>query len=569
MDVGAHADGLMNDDGCINAVLTSSEQKLLEKLESQVGARQITRSELGDMPEWLAKRSMDREIAENWVQVTEEVEAALMPVDANLLSTHFVFKIKKSENGERNLKARLVVHGNRDDEKDDVRKDAIAADMTTTRLVLALGMIMNFTFGVADIKGAYMQSGPAHREIFIIPPAAYKKRRRVYWKLLALAYGVCDAGRQWLKTSDIWMINDMGMQRLLGSHQVFTKRNDDGVLALMVAKTTDDFLVAGSREAVEVFFERMKDRFTVGKSIIEKRMKYNGCVIEIGSDGAVTITMQEYLERLSPIDISRSRRKEIYAEATKEEVADYRSLAGTLMYLGTSVMPQASLATSLMQQRINGLRVAHILEANSMLKDILMLKPELRFPCVPRDFSSAILISFSDAAHGGKEFDYGQTGGVTGLRLSGPGKSDETFYGISWTSGKQRRISHSSFGAEIIAAADVDERGYDMRETIREIFPHCTIKHEMVVDSKALFDTITTLHESREYRLRRTVSRIRHSFESRELDVVRWLPGKLNMADALTKRNVVQWINLNRLLSTGLWETDMNAGKAHDGSVWV
>lgn len=141
-----------------------------------------------------------------------------MPNDLNIFSTHFVLKIKMSEQRERTLKARLVVHGNRDNEKDDVRKDSVAADMFITRLVIALGMIMNFSFGVADMKGAFMYSGPAHRDIFTIPPPAYRKRRQTYWKLLAIAYGVCHAGRQWLKTSDSWMLNEVGIQRLTGAH---------------------------------------------------------------------------------------------------------------------------------------------------------------------------------------------------------------------------------------------------------------------------------------------------------------------------------------------------------------
>lgn len=163
-----------------------------------------------------------------------------------------------------------------------------------------------------------------------------------------------------------------------------------------------------------------------------------------------------------------------------------------------------------------------------------------------------MIVSFSDAAHGGKEFDYGQTGVVTGIRIPQRDGTGGILYALGWTSSKQKRISHSSFGAEIIAAADVDERGFDLRETIRDIFTHCHIRHEMILNSNALFDTITTLHESREYRLRRTVSRIRHSFESRELDVVRWFPGRENVAGALTKMNRVLWLKLNGLLSSGM-----------------
>lgn len=48
------------------------------------------------------------------------------------------------------LKFRLVVHGNRDHEKYELRKDSIAAYMMTTRMFLALGIIMGFQFRVAD-----------------------------------------------------------------------------------------------------------------------------------------------------------------------------------------------------------------------------------------------------------------------------------------------------------------------------------------------------------------------------------------------------------------------------------
>lgn len=569
MDVGSHAEAVINDGKELNTFLTSSEQVLLEEIENQIGSRQVTKRELEGAPEWLTKKSMDREVDENWASVTEEVTTDDMPDDANILSTHFVFRINKSEQGERTLKARLVVHGNRDEEKDEVSKDAIAADMMMTRLVLALGTIMKFSFGVTDIKGAFMQSGPANRDIYIIPPAGYKKKRQIYWKLLALAYGVCDAGRQWLKTSDNWIIRDMGMKRLAGAHQLFAKRNEDGKLTLIVARTTDDFLISGDKGTIEAFMGHMRNRFVVGKAFVEPKMKFNGCVINVGKEGDIDLRMYDYLERLAPIQLSRNRRKDLHASATQREIAEYRSLAGTLMYLGTSVIPQASLATSPMQQRINCLKVGHIMETNSMLKDIMCLSPVLRFPANTSEGTTAMVVSFSDAAHGGKEFDYGQTGGVIGIRISQEHREGGTFYGISWTSSKQKRISHSSFGAEIIVAADMDERGFDLRETIREIFPHSHIKHELILDSKALFDTITTLHESREYRLRRTVSRIRHSFESRELDVVRWLPGRENVADALTKRNKVLWIKLNRLLSTGIWETDMQPGKSHDGSVWI
>lgn len=180
------------------------------------------------------------------------------------------------------------------------------------------------------------------------------------------------------------------------------------------------------------------------------------------------------------------------------------------MYLGTSVLSKAYLVTYVMQKRIYQLKVIRVQEENYssriyMLKCILMIKPILNFPQIEGDITSALLVSFSDTEHGGKYSDYGKTGGVTGIHVVQSGKDEEKFYGVNWTSRKQRRISHSSFGTEIIAAADANERGFDLRQNIYEIFPQSDIKHEMLADPRTMLDTIKTLHECREYRLRRTL----------------------------------------------------------------
>jgi len=78
-------------------------------------------------------------------------------------------------------------------------------------------------------------------------------------------------------------------------------------------------------------------------------------------------------------------------------------------------------------------------------------------------------------------------------------------------------------------------------------------KHHLHVDSKALFDTVTTLHEGTDYRLRQTVQRIRDSFECGDLDVLCWIPGNANIADALTKRNTVLYRLLNKIAITGVY----------------
>lgn len=57
------------------------------------------------------------------------------------------------------------------------------------------------------------------------------------------------------------------------------------------------------------------------------------------------------------------------------------------------------------------------------------------------------------------------------------------------------------------------------------------------MDYKGLYDTVKKLHEGREYRLRQTVQRIRDSFESEELDLLKCIEGFANMANPSTKHN--------------------------------
>lgn len=185
--------------------------------------------------------------------------------------------------------------------------------------------------------------------------------------------------------------------------------------------------------------------------------------------------------------------------------------------------------------------------------------------------SNAIISSFSDASHP-RDRDYGQSGILCGLRVEETNGDNQDmqdiFHMIDWTSHRQKRVSYSSYGAEILACASADDRGFYLKEALNSLFPKHRTRHELSVDSKALKDTITTLHEGTEYRLRQTVQRIRNSFESGELDVLRWIPGTENVADALTKRNLQLYKKLNKMCAEGRLTVDLSRGYTVDGDTW-
>lgn len=151
--------------------------------------------------------------------------------DANVVTSHVVYKIKTDELGERKLKARIIPHGNEDAEKGEIRKDSSNAQLSIIRLLLSLVTFLGFAIKTADIKGAYLQSGPIKRDIYVRPPREWyfnhRYKKGTLWKLIKLPYGIVEAGRQWMLTIEHWMLTAGGMSRVFGISQLFVKRNEN------------------------------------------------------------------------------------------------------------------------------------------------------------------------------------------------------------------------------------------------------------------------------------------------------------------------------------------------------
>ena len=294
--------------------------------------------------------------------------------------------------------------------------------------------------------------------------------RGVLSRLLKLPYGIVESGRQWQKTVETWMLTEGGLQRFFGLSQLFIRRDGHGRISLIVAKVTDDFLIGGRTEIICKFIDRMKRRFDVGKVVIDDKFHFDGCEIQQENEGNIRMSMMGYIDRLRPIKISRQRSRERDDLGSDAEKKQYRSLAGALLYLGNGVLPQALLVTSMMQQKLPRLTVQGLVIASDMLKELLSLKSWLTYQ-KPVHTKSVILSTFSDAAHP-RDRDYGQTGLITGLRVIYKDGLSEIFHLIDRTSRKQKRVSYSSYGSEILAAAHGDARGYYYKIEINSLFPN-------------------------------------------------------------------------------------------------
>jgi hypothetical protein len=84
--------------------------------------------------------------------------------------SHSFFRIKSSDDGTLSLKTRVVIHGNEDNDKELVRKDTESCSFSSTRFILAIAASFRFELSFFDVAGAYLQSGPIHRDVFVRLP---------------------------------------------------------------------------------------------------------------------------------------------------------------------------------------------------------------------------------------------------------------------------------------------------------------------------------------------------------------------------------------------------------------
>jgi hypothetical protein len=150
------------------------EQRLLQLMLKGVGHKQLSLAhETALTAPWLVEESFTRELS-NWKDTYELIPLNHLPSDANYIRSHAFCHIKRATDDRSasslKLNTRIVLHGNEDKEKDDLRKNMQAASFTSISTLLSLVAIYNLHIASIDVKGAYLQSGRCRRDIFVRPP---------------------------------------------------------------------------------------------------------------------------------------------------------------------------------------------------------------------------------------------------------------------------------------------------------------------------------------------------------------------------------------------------------------
>ena len=112
------------------------------------------------------------------------------------------------------------------------------------------------------------------------------------------------------------------------------------------------------------------------------------------------LNTEEYMTKITKIDISRERGKQYDGVATLEELTRCQELAGQLNFLGHGILPQAGFAASYLQQFVGVLRVSNLVEGNKVLHEITSLKPKRKYIRSRSLTGMQRYLFFSDASQG-------------------------------------------------------------------------------------------------------------------------------------------------------------------------
>lgn len=142
------------------------------------------------------------------------------------------------------------------------------------------------------------------------------------------------------------------------------------------------------------------------------------------------------------------------------------------------------------------------------------------------------VLVFADAA---RPSSHGQLGIITGL-LIGDICVGSIYHALSWSSHLSRRPTKSIGSADVLATGFGIDEGI-LTSAALSILLSAQIPVTVVADSKDLFDSLTSCHVPEDKSIRADVQLIRYYFETRQIHKMVWVPGSLNLADPLTKKD--------------------------------
>ena len=455
------------------------------------------------------------------------------------VSTRWVFT-EKVVDEEIIVKARMVARGF-EENLNEIRTDSPTCNKHSLRFVMVSASMFNWTVYSIDIASAFLQGKVIEREVYLRPPKDVCDPSKV-WKLKRHIYGLNDAPRSWYdKVSHEFLT--LGAVRSLLDPAMFMWYKDAQLIGHLVSHV-DDFVYGGTVEWNAKVIDSIKSQFKISK-------ESQGSFIYIGlsvvqTNEMITIDQSKYIENISNIDISSERAKQINEILISDEKAKLKSLSGQMLWVTNQTRPDMAFETCLMSNMGKQPTVRKIVDANKAVKkmknsnDVKIKIHALGSP------DEVAIVAFGDGTHASLPDGSSQGGYVVFLY------GNDKYIPIIWQSKKLKRVTKSPLASETLALGETADAALLMAKMFQEIYKlELPPPVKCYCDCKSLTDALHTTNTVEDMSLRVNIARLREMVNLGEISV-EWKEGKLQLADALTKRGascqaLLQVLNLGVL----------------------
>ncbi|CAE8719458.1 unnamed protein product [Polarella glacialis] len=514
------------------ALLNGSQKQLMQEAMSR------------EWQKWTEHKSV------RWCSVQQLQQLRQADASLRVIGTRWVL----TQKADGTYKARLVVQGCQENHL-GLRVDAPTGSVLAFTLTLLFGAQNGWDIIFGDAACAFLQSQGIERLLLIKLPAVPPPGTVAGQILIAQGsiYGTRDAPRAWYGYLQKTLV-DFGFRESWFEKGFYILPGTSGPAVILMSHVDDlciafDTQVASNAQLLKNLEHKLQLSVQKGDSM------FCGKWVQFTHD-AITVTQPRAAQAVEQLPLTSDRRKTPDALLTPAEVTSYRGVIGQLMWLVTQTRPDLAVGVNQAAQHTTTAKVSDAIKLNSIAREAnstaeigLVFRRGL-------DLSTARIVGFGDSAFANAE-GYKSQAGYT-LQLTQQQHLTTLLTGnfqhaalVSWHTGTIKRVVRSTLAAEAYAVSEVTEAAQLLRELLAEI--RLSVVGSVVVPSDvetaAAGDDFLIVTDSQnvaitvpkdstalaDKRLRIVVAMLRQVFCKDSHALLKWVPTKQMLADALTK----------------------------------
>jgi len=374
----------------IELYMNQIEKTLAAKLKKEVNFRSLDHQQRGPFINAINKEIRNNLLTGAYeVLSPEESERVRREEPEKIVKSRFVFTEKPIEmdeveqartdglllkdKGENSSKAktRHVMKGFSETDSENLERTTPQCGHDTVLCTLQIICSHLWKPGYLDFTQAFHSGDQIKREIYASQPAecplpGYQARQLL--RLMKTCYGLLDGPFAWYHHLKRILVETLGYEQSAGDPCLFYFWNkEEKKLQGIISVATDDLLHGGD-ETHWSKMEWLNKNYKLGK-FTSGNGRFVGKEIKCRPDGNFLVHQPLFSQKIEPIIMEKSRKRERYSFCTPKEIIQLRGLLGSLAWLAKETRPDLAGRVAILQQSMPTPYVQDMVEANVLAKE--------------------------------------------------------------------------------------------------------------------------------------------------------------------------------------------------------